>query len=445
MKNIICICFFTTLVPAGFGQTHEWFSLPEEVNGAINCSIVYQGELVVAGGFTQVGSLLANNIAAWDGSSWSTLGTGFPSSGTSAIEDIIIQHDSLFVVGSEVDGGGLVISTKVAVWDGTDWSILGTGPNNIIKSIVSYNDEIHVAGMFDTIGAISAKGIAKWNGSDWESLGNGLRYNTNQSNVVDLYVYQNQLFATGIIDSAGNVECNDVALWNGANWSTIPSGSFLSFNDMYMIEWNSELLFGSFTAVSGSDLIAEVYRWNGTTFSTFSSEFMSYILDFEIYNGDLYCGGGNAADYGTTVREWNGSNWITVGTGLENDVHTLCSFNGELYAGGTFNTSNNSQHNFLARYSELNSMEELKNFNSLQVYPNPVKSNTIIQFKLSSNSAVIIDLLDIQGRFITRLENEHLQHGEQKMALNFENVNPGMYVLRCSVNSEESYLKLVKE
>jgi hypothetical protein len=431
--------------PVSQAQTHEWFSLSEEVNGAVHRLLVYQGKLIVAGDFTLTGSTPNKNIAAWDGSNWSSLGTGFPATLNSSISDMVVHHDSLFVVGVEMTTGGIVVSNKVTVWDGLSWTVLAEA-NDIINTIEVYNDTVYVAGKFDTIDGSEAKGIAKMNGSNWINLGDGLRYNTVYSDVADLYIYDNKLFATGFIDSAGTVQCKSIAYWDGQEWFNIPSLlSYVYFDDM--IEWNGELLFGSLFVMAGWDLSVDIYSWNGTTFSTFSNQYMSNVLDFEIYGGDLYTGGGDVSgEYGSTVRKWDGTDWVTVGTGLNDEVHTLCSFDGELYAGGIFSTTfaGGSNHNYLARYAELNSLNELSDNSTFLVYPNPATSSTSIHFNLNETAELEIDLIDVQGRIVKSFGSQKVDAGAQNIILNLTDIENGVYFVRVGINGDFKFSQFVK-
>jgi hypothetical protein len=299
---------------------------------------------------------------------------------------------------------------------------------------------------FDTIDGIQAKGIAKMNGSNWINLGDGLRYNTVYSDVADLYVYDNKLFATGFIDSAGTVECKSIAYWDGQEWFNIPSLlSYVYFDDM--IEWNGELLFGSLFVMAGWDLSVDIYSWNGTTFSTFSNQYMSNVLDFEIYGGDLYAGGGDVSgEYGSTVRKWDGTDWVTVGTGLNDEVHTLCSFDGELYAGGIFSTTfaGGSNHNYLARYAELNSLDELSDNSAFLVYPNPATSSTSIHFNLNETAELEIDLIDGQGRIVKSFGSQKVDAGAQNIILNLTDIENGVYFVRVGINGDFKFSQFVK-
>ena len=46
------------------------------VNGTVRAVVVYDSNLIVAGEFTAAGDVSANYVASWDGTSWSALGTG---------------------------------------------------------------------------------------------------------------------------------------------------------------------------------------------------------------------------------------------------------------------------------------------------------------------------------------------------------------------------------
>src|SRR3990167_8818692 len=57
----------------------NWYGLASgmgETASRVNTLTVYNNELIAGGSFTTAGGVLANRIAKWDGSSWSTLGSG---------------------------------------------------------------------------------------------------------------------------------------------------------------------------------------------------------------------------------------------------------------------------------------------------------------------------------------------------------------------------------
>lgn len=439
--RVLILSFLLALSGTSNAQSYEWFSLSETVNGWVRAMVEYDGKLIVGGDIlTQVGSLPVNSIAAWDGT-WSSLETGVQAGGTPGyVFDMAVYHDSLIVVG-DFDQAGSVVTNDVAVWDGVTWAPLGIGSNGIIKAVAVYNDEIYVAGAFDTIGGISARGIAKWNGTGWENLGAGLRYNIHHENVAHLYVYQNTLFATGSIDSADNIACENVAFFDGTVWSAIPSS--LPPSIPAMIDWNGAILFGSPNVDTGVDLLVEVYAWDGTDYYTFSYQFgSSTINDFEIFNGELYGGGSDLGyDHGNTVRKWDGTNWVPAGTGINDGVRVLCIYDGELYAGGNFSTSEGSAHNRIARYAELNTVSEQNANPIFKLYPNPATDQSTLKLLVETSEDLTLDLLDVQGRVVRSLNYE----SSETVLIDLTSLEPGVYYIRAMIDGEQYIEKLVKQ
>jgi len=77
-------------------------------------SITNEGEIVVGGGFTSIGSNPVRRVARWDGAEWLGFGEGPVASVTSLLAEL---RDSIIVGGSGING--------TAEWNGTTWTGLG--------------------------------------------------------------------------------------------------------------------------------------------------------------------------------------------------------------------------------------------------------------------------------------------------------------------------------
>ena len=87
--------------------------------------------LYAGGAFTTAGGVAANYVAKWDGSSWAPLGSGV--SGTSSSVSALTVFDdgggpALYAGGRFTSAGG-VAANRIAKWDGSSWSALGSGMN----------------------------------------------------------------------------------------------------------------------------------------------------------------------------------------------------------------------------------------------------------------------------------------------------------------------------
>jgi hypothetical protein len=143
------------------------------------------GDLYVGGSFTAAGAVAANRIAKWDGSSWSALGTGMngaifalawdgsnPSTG-SELALSAVKGQALYAGGIFTTAGGAA-AKYIAKWDGASWSALGTGMNNYVYTLAWDGSNLYAGGMFTTAGGAAANYIAKWDGSSWSALGTGM-------------------------------------------------------------------------------------------------------------------------------------------------------------------------------------------------------------------------------------------------------------------------------
>ena len=95
------------------------------------------------------------------------------------------------------------------------WSALGAGVEGGINggnvlSLAVYNGELYAGGRFITAGGITVNNIAKWNGTNWSSVGSGIDPGYyNYHNVSSLITYNGELYASGYFSIAGGVPANN--------------------------------------------------------------------------------------------------------------------------------------------------------------------------------------------------------------------------------------------
>ena len=119
---------------------------------------------------------MANNIASWDGNSWNILGTDSTNNGINyyyygdygGIVLAMNGTNNLFVAGqfTSVDGSS-ILANNIASWDGNAWYILGSNStNNGINGQVNAlamngSNDLIIAGSFDIP---CSSGIASFDG-----------------------------------------------------------------------------------------------------------------------------------------------------------------------------------------------------------------------------------------------------------------------------------------
>ena len=286
-----------------------------------------QGMLQVPGGVTTSGAL-----ASWDGFSWSAP----PHPPAGLITKVAVLDNqagpAVYVLGAFRFWGNTP-ANGIVKWDGSSWTVLagpnGTGVDGTVWAIASFDDgsgpALYVAGNFSTAGGIPANNIAKWDGSNWSALavpeGNGL-----DDWVLALATYRDSkgsaLYAGGRFLHAGGVSAHRVARWDGRGWSVVDGPSGLGFDD-------SVYTLASLDDGAGPQLYA---------------------------GGDFRSAGGEKVN---RIARWNGSAWTPLtgpfGVGVSNAVHAIAAFddgNGmAIYAGGSFSAAGGLPSRGIARWS----------------------------------------------------------------------------------------------
>lgn len=344
--------------------------------------------LYVGGSFTAASGIPVYGIAKWDGSSWSSLagpsGTGV-NGGVRALEVFNDGSGPALYVGGSFSRAGGVAANSIAKWDGASWSALSHGVNGPVYALTVFDDGsgpgLYAGGAFLTAGGASANRIAKWNGSVWRflagPLGNGV-----SGTVSGLAVFDDgsgaALYAGGSFSTAGGVTVNSIARWDGAAWSTLagPAGTGLvgSAADLAVFDDGSGAALyagGSFTTAGGVT-VDNIAKWNGSEWSaltgpsgTGTSDTVLALTVFDDGSGAaLYAGGSFTLAGGVTVNRiamWNGSDWSALtgpsGTGASGAVYSLGKFDdgsgAALYAGGGFWAAGGETLNSVARWNGI--------------------------------------------------------------------------------------------
>src|ERR1035437_7308932 len=131
---------------------------------------------------------------------WDSLASGFNNAVRTLYADT--ANNILYAGGNFIYAGKVKVNS-IAQWNGTKWDSLGTGLEawSPVLSITKYNNAIYAGGAF-------SKGIAKWNDSKWASVGSGIN-----GEVIQLNIFNGELYACGGFDTAGGTPISNIAKW----------------------------------------------------------------------------------------------------------------------------------------------------------------------------------------------------------------------------------------
>src|SRR5262249_5677327 len=146
---------------------------------ATRLAVLPDGDLVAVGAFTSAGGVHTRHVARRDGVAWHALGGRVTVSGVNAnLSAVVGMPDGDVVVGGFATGiNGL--PANVARWDGSSWSPLGTGVLGAPMLAVMPNGDLVAGGSipfgFDPSGTpFQAHNLLRWNGTRWLLFGDGL-------------------------------------------------------------------------------------------------------------------------------------------------------------------------------------------------------------------------------------------------------------------------------
>ena len=363
--------------------------------------------LGVGGDFTVAGGQTVNGIAAWNGASWSPLGTG-----VGDVRALQVYDDGLGP--ALYAGGNLTLpngSKNIAKWDGFAWTSLETGVNATVYHLntrtTAQGSNLLAFGDMTSAGGKSVGHMAEWNGGTWISHGNGFSESGSPS-VWTLAEYDDgtgpAMYAGGPFNKAGPISSVAIARWGYGAWSAMPTLNSSVVNAMvgyddgtgkklyaateYDIQrwdgsaWsapglvngriedltefndgtgNALYAVGSFLSVNGT-VASGCASFDGSSWQGFPGINSNQVTCAAVFDsgtgpslyaaGSFTVAGGNSC---SRIARWDGSAWQPVGLGLNNQVNSLVVHNdgsgAALYACGTFTQAGGATANQIARWN----------------------------------------------------------------------------------------------
>ncbi len=278
------------------------------------------------------------------------------SGGSFPFVDALAWDGTGLYAGGDFTIAGGTPALYIARWNGSSWSAVGSGMNNVVNALAWDGTGLYAGGDFTIAGGTPVNCIARWNGSSWSALGSGM--SGGSFPFVDALAWDGTgLYAGGDFTIAGGTPANRIARWNGSSWSALGSG----MNDfVYALAWDGTGLYagGTFSTAGGTPA-NRIARWNPSSSSWsalgsgMSGGSFPYVNALAWDGTGLYAGGTFSTAGGTTafhIARWNGSSWSALGSGMNNYVRALAWDGSGLYAGGDFTTAGGKLSNYTARW-----------------------------------------------------------------------------------------------
>ncbi len=358
----------------------SWGTIGRGFSGAVRTMMLDRnGDLVVGGEFAVVGGKLVNGIARQSGSQWQGVGGGVGIGLTGTVNSIAQLPGGDLVATGRFTAAGGVAASNIARWDSSVWSPLGSGISGSIPnggSAIGYslavlpNGDLLAAGTFANAGGTPARGVARWNGSQWSAMGNE----------IDGTVYKVMAMPEGDVIAVGSFSLPgassvDAARWNGSEWVPLVTSGLTPGLLTVMRRANGDLLAGVLTGSFQPGTFAGVVQLSGNQWVQFGTPLGPWVSGsgygpFALAETSVGVAAiGPLLQINRPLRErrglpllgvgvWNGYTWSQLDGGLSEPSSSdpfrrsdlLVLPNGELAMAGGFTTAGGKPSIGFARY-----------------------------------------------------------------------------------------------
>lgn len=409
---------------------------------------VFENNIIVGGRFDYAGDVKANNIALWDGSNWEAMGEGLDGS----IRSMVTFEGQLHAANLQGTAPG-----QVSKWHSSteEWIPVGEPLAGISEAgdplsggiwrMVVYNDSLYAAGGFNKEKGAIADLIVRWNPGNetWEEVGEGLQGGFRARG---LTVYNGELYAGGAFNSSGDTMLNNVARWDEETRSWQPVGDGLDGNVNVLTVLDGDL----HAAGIGFKISTWVDSTQTWVLRNQGIAEDSNVYGLDEYNGEFFAGtdGGDTFLYrwDKNLKEWKG-----LANGPNNITYRMTGLNGKLHLPGFFTQAGGLPAigfttldvDMLTSTEEEITAELVDKVNLLQNYPNPFNPSTQISYTLPKSAVVSLEVFNVIGQRVATLFSGRQNSGKHSIIFNASKLSSGIYFYRLKAGNSVQTKKML--
>lgn len=430
-------------------EDHTTWQATQNIFNEAYAMVEFNGKLIIGGVFNQVGSLTGfNNIAAWDGATFSKLGTGFPSGNIFALA---VHNGTLYAGGRFSSPAG-----NIAAWDPitSTWLSLdggvgvnAPGVNGTVRALLSTANGLVAGGYFNAAGLINpllnTHNIAIWDPGTlkWmDNLGGGIT-SASYNEVFSLCLYKGQIVAGGFFY---NSSYSNIAIWDNQSWSNLGGG--INGQVYALKQYGNKLCAGgAFSNASYVPDTRHIALWDGSQWESMGGGVPTILYSgpgeiincLEIYNGKLYAGG-RFLQIGTTnanaVAEWDETNqtWKSTNHFFE-FIYTLGTYDEP----GDFCTLYSAGYGAgpapLRKWTCFPVSTEEPHDLGITIFPNPTSANLTVDLGDHHASEPVVRIFNLTGQLVIQEKSES---NLTRLSIDTYALLPGIYFLQIIENGK---------
>lgn len=432
-------------------QGGGWMSRPDllDADASVFDLIVYDGELIAAGDFQQIGGVEAGGLAAFDGQGWRPLDdplrlTSGQGQFVEAWAEVMTVFEGDLIIGGRFNRVGERAVPFMARWNGESLEPLGPGTNGRVASLAVYDSHLILGGFFTEAGLLPTERVARFR-SGYAAMDQGFA-----AGVTALFNLRGELWAGGLFSNSGIRAAPHVARWRDGAW--VGAGFGFQTNDgdspavFEFASIDGELIALGHFQSSGANRTNGMARWDGSNWVAYRGGLggnggIYWATEMVQYLGESYVAGRFASAGGhlaNNIARHDGERWWPMGHGVNDEVKALAVFRGELYVGGAFSRAGNLPAQRLAVWKSTNITPPAREELALELFPNPVRGQATIRIRLPEPASVEFRLSDLRGRLLRHWRVEVTStSAEIPLAGPVTPVANGRYLLSMRVGDSE--------
>lgn len=237
-------------------EDNNWVAVDDQLNDFVAAiAVCPDGTLVATGSFTASDSVAdLNGIAVWDGTAWSSLGTGLSTTeefSTAQGRTVLCTPDGDIFVGGEFSAVNGVPATNLARFSAGTWTALAT-LNAAVSSLDWYDGVLYIGGGFTELDGNEMFAVASWDGSTWSPLAAGLQtqFEFSPASVSCVRAKSNGVFAAGYLEQSGDTPLAFAGWFDGTEWHDL-AGGLNDLTEACHVDSSRFFVGGPFTTAGG--------------------------------------------------------------------------------------------------------------------------------------------------------------------------------------------------
>jgi hypothetical protein len=330
---------------------------------------------------------------------------------------------------------------------GSPWEIL----MNLFFRVKTINSDLYAVGAFSTINGVSVHRAAKWNGTVWTDV-NGFSADPTNCILRDIEIYNGNIYVCGnFVDMTLGI--NHLAVFKEGIWQNVEGGvlGFMADLQKFANYKNELYLIGAILKTEGN-IGHGIQKWNDTIWSEVGASVQDMndgygyldIRDIRVHQNELYVVGGMGyAGHvpAKLIAKWNGTKWCGLATknvfdlNIHGPASSIDFYNDTLYFGIGNDTINGVFTNKLIKYLagsytdtcsiNYTGINEISNFNSFSIYPNPAQTLINIEFENASSKNYTLSIVNVLGQTVYSK-----QTSDSKLQISVDEFPNGIYTVQ---------------